>query len=1009
MSVRTWSIRSRLVALVAVPIVCLVLFWGFANYLTLGDGVRLYNQSRLLNELSVPVDNVVIAVQGERRAGMVYLASPDSTHQRQLAAARRTADRRIAAFRSGLSSDSVRSVATDRMLTLAQAELSDLSGLTDLRSKVDHRSLSPTELMTGTAGLLDGVDPLYEQITTFPDDETGAEGRAVAMLSRAREMRSRTDAVLAFALAKGHFSPETFRLYVQAVGVERDQYEVAAAALPAADLHQYDALMAKAPFTELAAMERTAVDKGGPTSAVPVNAVQWQQANASGLAAQYRFEQHLYDLLGEHAKAPSYVIFLRLGLAGLLGLIAIVISVLVARRLTRSLIRQLRALRDSARDLAWVRLPAVVQRLSDGQSVDVAAEVPRLPTGSDEIGQVADAFNEVGRTAVQAASGQAELRTGAATMFLNIARRSQTLLHRQLGQLDVMERKAAEPEALDDLFKVDHLATRMRRNAENLVILGGGVPGRVWSEPKPLLDVLRSAASEVEQYERVHVLPFPSTLLAGSVISDVVHLVAELIDNATAFSPPHTRVNVTGQPVPKGFAIEIEDRGLGMSAADIESINEWLTHPPSFDVLALNDDARLGMFVVARIAARHEIKVQLRPSPYGGTTAIVLLPGELVERVEEEPPDEPRDRPAPARPTPPVLVAAGTRHRADRTGRAAPSGLPRLATLGAHAEPDPSVPGPRPAPAGHRSAPVPAEPGTAPAGTDARPVPDGPARLDPDPERLDPEPERLDPDPERLDPEPASTGPEPGGMAEPAASSGDVPAPVDDPVQIDPAQVDDPAQIDPAQIDDPASVEDRAPAARSAAGGPSLTPVEEPAAFTAGGPSLTAVEEPARSTTGGPSPSAVSDPDRSSAVSDPDRSADAGSFGAVTGSPEPTVQEPAAAATGGTVPPVRSVPSDVDDENTHLGLPRRVRQANLAPGLRVESAVPAVVEDARPRAGRGPEEIRRMMSSYQQGTLRGRRTDAARSPAPTAPGTAQVADSGRQDTAQVADGGREDG
>ncbi|WP_084130968.1 sensor histidine kinase [Actinocatenispora sera] len=1003
MSVRTWSIRSRLVALVAVPIVCLVLFWGFANYLTLGDGFRLYNQSRLLNELSVPVDNVVMAVQGERRAGMVYLASPNSTHQKQLAAARRTADRRIAAYRSRLSSDSVRSVATDRMLTLARAELSDLSGLTDLRSKVDHRSLSPADLMTGTARLLDGVDPLYTQVTTFPDDETGAEGRAVAMLSRAREMRSRTDAVLAFALAKGHFSAETYRLYVQAVGVEQDQYEVAAAALPAADRREYQALMAKVPFTELAAMEKSAVNKGGPNGAVPVNAVQWQQANARGLAAQYRFEQHLYDLIGQHAKAPSYVIFLRLGLAGLLGLIAIVISVLVARRLTRSLIRQLRTLRDSARDLAWVRLPAVVQRLSDGQSVDVAAEVPKLATGSDEIGQVADAFNEVGRTAVQAASGQAELRTGAATMFLNIARRSQTLLHRQLSQLDVMERKAAEPEALDDLFKVDHLATRMRRNAENLVILGGGAPGRVWSEPKPLLDVLRSAASEVEQYERVHVLPFPTTLLAGSVISDVVHLVAELIDNATAFSPPHTRVNVTGQPVPKGFAVEIEDRGLGMSTADIDSVNEWLAHPPSFDVLALNDDARLGMFVVARLAARHDIHVQLRPSPYGGTTAIVLLPGELVERAEDEPPAEPRERPAGKRPAAPVLVAAGTRRGADRSESGTSSGLPRLAALGAargaHAEPDPSVPVPRPSPTRRRPSPT-AERHS----TTAAPGPDlSAATSEPDPSAAVSEPGSS-----------AATSSAPTGPSAAVAESGSSAIATESSgARAESGSLPIATEDWAARAESGSSAIATESAAEPAESGPSAAVAEsgpvfddwptlpEPGPAPAAIQSVPApvVEEPV-SDPAAPSSTPV-EPFDSTSAGRPDQARPA-EFGSAAESIRAADPEPSGAA----VPAVEPIPSDVDDEHTHLGLPRRVRQASLAPGLRAEAAVPVAPVDAAPAAGRAPEEIRQMMSSYQQGTLRGRRADATRAPAPTAPDTTQGADG--QDTNE-AESGRGDG
>lgn len=927
MSVRTWSIRSRLVALVTVPIVCLVVFWGFANYLTLGDGLRLYNQGALIDKLTVPVDNTVKAVQAERRASMVYLAAPTSGNHDAVVAARRVVDRDVEAYRSALSDSSVQSVATDRMLGLAQDELTKLDGLKKLRSAVDERTVSASGLMSSVTDLLDGVDLLYSQVTTFPDEETAAEARSLTMLSHARELRSREDAILAGALAGGRFTTETYRLFVQAVGVQQFQYHEAYNALTDEDKKAYDAFVAKAPFPELAAMERAAIDRGRAGQAVPVNEAQWTQANATALSKQYDFERQLNAVLADNAKTPSYLIFLRLGLAGLLGLIVIVISVLVARRVSRSLIRQLRALRDSARDLAWVRLPAVVQRLSAGQSVDVDAEVPALPAGKDEIGQVAEAFNEVGRTAVRAANEQAELRAGVANVFLNIARRSQTLLHRQISQLDVMERKAAEPEALDDLFRIDHLATRMRRNAENLVILGGGQPGRVWHEPMPLLDVLRSAASEVEQYERVRVLPFPPMMLAGSVISDVVHLTAELIDNATAFSPPHTKVNVTGQAVPKGFAVEIEDRGLGMKAADVAAANRWLATPPEFDVLALSDNARLGMFVVARIAARHGIKVHLRPSPYGGTTAIILLPSELVadagavdelsardaDRTAAEAGERSADEtllPADLEPVRGPALVKTTAAGAEDTGELPkPTPLPVRSGGGMHRAPsddEPDLPAEREEPPAYQ---VPASPEPA----------ERPAARD----------------------EPAAEDQSPGWPSLSYASPGDPAGRLNRRVPPPRAET---------AVDSP-TVETRIIEARPPAPRPAETPRPRPT--------------PARSE---PAP--------------------------------PVVREPAPAE------PAAETPSKVDG-GTHLGLPKRVRQANLAPGLRNGPPRPGPNGPETPSAPqRTPEEIRKMMSSYQRGTTRGRkpgaqpRPDGGEAPTLGAPPETQnltTVESGRED------------
>src|SRR5436190_2242253 len=234
--------------------------------------------------------------------------------------------------------------------------------------------------------------------------------------------------------------------------------------------------------------------------------------------------------------------------------------------------------------------------------------------------------------AVSAAVDQAQLRKGVNQVFLNISMRNQSLLHRQLGMLDSMERRTSEPGALADLFRLDHLTTRMRRYAEGLIILSGAVPGRGWRDPVPVVDILRAAVAEVEDYVRVDVTSESDDLIAGNAVSDVIHLIAELIENAAAFSPPNTRIEVRAERVGTGLVAEVEDRGLGMSPDELDDINARLASLPEFD-LAHSD--QLGLFVVSRLAARHAIKVSLRRSVYGGTTAVVLMPFGVVVRQDE--------------------------------------------------------------------------------------------------------------------------------------------------------------------------------------------------------------------------------------------------------------------------------------------------------------------------------------------------------------------------------------
>jgi hypothetical protein len=216
-------------------------------------------------------------------------------------------------------------------------------------------------------------------------------------------------------------------------------------------------------------------------------------------------------------------------------------------------------------------------------------------------------------------------------LSVNLATRMQSLLHREIGLLDALEDKVADPELLEGLFAVDHLATRLRRQAESLAVLGGAAPRRQWSKPVAVHEVLRAAVTEVEQYTRVKVVPPAGGVLRGAAVTDVIHLVAELAENATKFSAPETSVLVRARQVPNGVAIEVEDRGSGILSAEQARMNQLLADPGQLDLDELRRDGRIGLYVVAVLARRHRIQVRLRSYAYGGTQAIVVLPASLVD------------------------------------------------------------------------------------------------------------------------------------------------------------------------------------------------------------------------------------------------------------------------------------------------------------------------------------------------------------------------------------------
>jgi signal transduction histidine kinase len=351
------------------------------------------------------------------------------------------------------------------------------------------------------------------------------------------------------------------------------------------------------------------------------------------------------------------------------GLFVGLVCVILMGRFSNRLSRDIAALATMAQRSADEQLPQLLERLRSGET---PASVPQQPPSrprprNAEVARALAAVASLEQTAVGAAAGEAGLRNGLRQVFVSLARRNQSLLQRQLRLIDALEHKAPDPAALADLFALDHLTTRMRRHAESLAILSGAAPGRSWTEPVPIIDVIRAAMAEVEDYRRVTVLTASEDAVAAPAVADMIHLLAELIENATMFSPSGTRVEVRAERVANGFAVEIDDRGLGIEPAQLAEINQQLAQPPDFDLA--NAD-RLGLFVGAKLAARHDVRVSLRQSPYGGTTAIVLLPNSIIVLVSESASPGPSALPAARRGTArPAALDLGSGAALALTGR----------------------------------------------------------------------------------------------------------------------------------------------------------------------------------------------------------------------------------------------------------------------------------------------------------------------------------------------------
>ncbi|MFF0309464.1 nitrate- and nitrite sensing domain-containing protein [Streptosporangium sp. NPDC004379] len=688
MRVRDPRLRTKVTAL----LVSLVALWAFTAWVTVRDGVNMLGVATLSTEVADPGEQLIVALQAERRLTAVTLGSAVGPRQRQqaLAAQRGRTDDAAANFRTLTSGRAVELLGSDTLGRHIGEVRRLLDDLTAARGAIDGGQMDRAHAVAMFTGAVDAVFRVYDSMATLDDEEIAGDTRALIRMNRARDLLAQEDALVAGALTAGRLTGAERVQLTQLVGNRQLLVTQSMDELPASDQDAYRRLSEGQQFTRLRSLETLLIGNDQAVSSGLIDAQQW---SAVAQPAHSRLaEVVLASGAGvvERSGPVATGVIVRLVLAGGLGLLAVIASIVLSITTARALIRQLEKLRDAARELADERLPSVVERIGHGEEVDVAAEAPELEFGSDQIGQVGQAFNAVQRTAIKVAAEQAQLRRDIADILRNLARRTQSLVHRQLSVLDVMERRENDPQELRDLFRLDHLATRMRRYAENLLVLAGASPGRAWRDSVPMIDVVRGALAEIEDYTRVDVLPLGDAELEGRAVGDVIHLVAELVENAASFSPPYTTVQVSGGVVAHGYALEIEDRGLGMSPEDIAAANERIANPPE---LKLAGNARLGLYVVSRLAERHEIRVAFKTSPYGGTTVVVLIPQELVSEGGDGG-NGGRDRPGDA-----GIPADVTMENAVRVPEAVFSAAPRAGLPAGPSLADPSsVPDPSSAP-----------------------------------------------------------------------------------------------------------------------------------------------------------------------------------------------------------------------------------------------------------------------------------------------------------------------
>jgi signal transduction histidine kinase len=648
-ALKNWRVRSRLLLLISIPTLTAVVLGGIRiassvqsayasqrveTLASLGQEITVLAQA-LEDERDQTVFYIAMATDGGRADGLSGIPSDRPKAALELSVVQR-------AFGStDQSASRVRAVASQidgsysaQTQQAAATALTALDGLRFLRDSSIDTALPVLVVVQKYTQVIDDVLALDDQNGQGSSDPTLAQtGRVLELVTAMEEEASEQRAILAAALLQGKFGPGELAALDAAQSAQQSNQAAFDISASEGQRVQWNNSV-DGSFVYLAQSEElqaiSLANSGTSLRDDPTTPVDWFGAMSNTIDDQMgSFEQQQAAAFASRAAALRDSAITSAVLYGVAVLLVLLLALMLITVVARSMVRPLHKLRTGALEVAGLRLPEAVRRMSetDGESAPLEVE-PIDVDSSDEIGEVARAFDQVHREALRLAANEAALRGNVNAMFVNLSRRSQSLVERQIRLIDDLEQGEQDPERLSSLFQMDHLATRMRRNSENLLVLAGHEEARRWNQPVALVDVLRAALSEIEQYERVKLNVQPGIAVRGQAVSDVVHLTAELIENATSFSPAETPVTIAGQLLSSGGALlEITDHGVGMEAEEMAHANWRLDNPPVVDVAV---SRRMGLFVVARLAARHGIRVRLRPAPSRGLVALVWLPDEAI-------------------------------------------------------------------------------------------------------------------------------------------------------------------------------------------------------------------------------------------------------------------------------------------------------------------------------------------------------------------------------------------
>ncbi|MGW2251636.1 sensor histidine kinase [Kitasatospora sp. NPDC001660] len=592
----------------------------------------------LAQKAGQPSNIVYYNLQEERRLSAEALARPGAgvdqlRHQRQLT------DDAVRQFQT-LSGEAADEAPAEVRTAVAEARQA-LGRLGEQRAAVDRGTIDQQSLYAYYTDLIAVDLRLFTALSHVDTGEITWISKTLVNAFWAKEMLAREDAVLARGWPSGRLGVAEYQQVQEAIGAQDHLFTVQIAPyIPAGEAQAWHDLMNSPSWQAKTAVEQaltkpTAAEPGGATVKLPPMQDQWRQAVDQVNPQLVKAIETRTDGVVKVGLNSIFSLLTTVVLTAVVGLVAVVGIGVASWRLSRSLRRRIKELQTQAEELERT-LPEVVERLGRGEQVDVEAQSQAITTGqagrgTDELATLGQALNAARTSALETAVRQAEQHRGFERLLQRIARRTQLLIGRQLRRLDELERKHEDPEVLEGLFDLDHLTARLRRYEENLVIMAGGQPQRRWRKPVPLLDVLRAAQGEVQDYRRIMLDVEGHPWLSERAVGPVAHVLAELMENATTFSKPPTPVEVRAAMVGRGLAVEIEDRGLGMDPEQYDAANALMSRPPArIDVLERGDDIRLGFHVVARLAANAGLKVEFRPSAFGGTRVVVLVPAELV-------------------------------------------------------------------------------------------------------------------------------------------------------------------------------------------------------------------------------------------------------------------------------------------------------------------------------------------------------------------------------------------